>query len=292
MTEIKGYSDINQFRKENDYQKTQKLFEQLGLTAEVEIHTPTVGVNVAHLATMKSVQDLREIFIDKSLNVAILGITSPEGPRDFQRLLKGLGAKFVSTTTVDISDGIFDQIKKTDLDQVSCLQRDARDTSLLPESQDIVLLDHLGNCCPPKIDREINLETVRILKPEGFAIINITTSELLHLSPLRKLIDFQSLNQIVNQSVIASLQSQIYDLEGLSQSFRGPLIEIEPNSSFVVFGEDQQGHGEWFRRIEDHLLTWLNNGLTIKEIKSRVGWDSHEPQLKCFRHNVILTKSV
>lgn len=289
MVEVKGYSDINQFRQENDYDNTQKLFEQFGLTAVGDC-VPTVGVNVAHLATMKSVQDLKEIFINKSLNVTILGITSPKGPHDFQRLIKGLGASFISTTAIDISNGIFDQIKQTELDRVTCLQRDARDTSLPPASQDIVLLDHLGNCCPPIIDRDINLETLRILKPGGLAIINITTSELLSLSPGRKLIDFHSLNQIVNQSVVTAFQSQIYDLEGLSQSFRGPLIEIEPNSSFVVFSEDQQGHGEWFRRIEDHLQTWLNNGLTINEIKSHVGWDKHKPGLKCFRHNVVLRK--
>lgn len=300
MSELKGYTDGHEFRVANRYIDTQQLFEELGLSIEVENRTPTVGVNVAHLARMPSVQALASEFSGRSLQVVVLGISTAEGPRDFQKLLKGLGANHISTTAIDISDGIFDEIQVSGLDEVVCLQKDARDTGLPKASQDINLRDHIGNCCPPSIDRSIDKEAARILKPGGIAVVNITTSDDIHSSIGRNVIRFESLRNIVGNVVMQALQSGIYDLEEAKalfpdmdfEMFRGQILEIEPNGSFVVFGEDKQGHGEWFRTIEDHEATWQNDGFEIVGMATRKGVDSHEPPLQCVRHNVILRKSV
>ncbi len=294
-----GYANINQFRQANQYDSTQKLFESLGLTEEVENKTPTVGVNIVHLAQMKSVQALSSEAMGQALKVAILGISTVEGPRDFQRLLKGLGAQKVSTVAIDLADGIFDKIRQSGLDEVDCLQKDARETGLPDKSQDFVLRDHLGNCCPPEIDRAINQEVARITKPRGIAIVNITTSELLAESQGRSLIPFDRLINEVGEEVVKAFQTHVYDLEDLKREFpdfnaeslRGVVIEIEPGGSFVVFGEDEQGHGEWFRPLADHLISWRENGFNLVEMKSREGWDSHNPPLRCQRHNVVLRRS-
>ncbi len=301
MTEIiKGFTDGEQFRKANQYNKNQKRFEKSGLTPEMERVTPTVGINIAHLMKMESVQRLRGEITGQSLSTTILGISTAEGPRDFQRLLKGLGAGHISTTAIDISDGIFDQIRQTGLDEVTCLLRDARKTGLPSNSQDINLRDHIGNCCPPEIDRAINREATRILKPDGISIVNITTSDLLLNSQQREKIPFLRLKDELGNKVIHALQNKIYDLEGFkemfpeidSESLRGMILEIEPKRSFVVFGEDPQGHGEWFRRLEEHKRIWQKDGFEIVEVATREGTDSHEPPLKCLRHNVVLRKKV
>lgn len=296
--EIKGFSDGNQFRKSNEYETTQELFGRLGLTDEVENRTPTVGVNIAHLAQMGSIQSLRLEIEGRDLSVAILGISIAQGPSDFQRLLKSLGAGKVKTTAIDLSDGIFSEIKMTGLDEVLCLLRDARDTGLEPESQDFILRDHLGNCCPPVIDRQIDEEAFRILKPGGISIVNITTSELLEESERRRIVNFREAVDMLGLGVVKRLQTDIYDLKQLKETFpeidkellRDLIIEIEPEGSFVVFGEDQQGHGEWFRIFEDHKKTWEEHGFEIVEIATRRGKDSHKPPLECLRHNVVLRK--
>ena len=178
------------------------------------------------------------------------------------------------------------------------MERDARNTRLLDSSQDLVLRDHLGNCCPPNIDKAISVEVGRIVKPGGISIVNITTSDLLLESEGRKSVSFEQLQEAFGTEVVKALQDQIYDLEELAGIFpnieayqlRGLLLEIEPNRSFVVFGEDQQGHGEWFRTLEDHLLLWQQTEFEVVEIKSREGLDSHIPPLKCKRHNVVLRR--
>jgi len=299
MTEtIKGFTNGEQFRKANQYINTQNLFEQLGLTDEIENRTPTVGINIAHLAKMDSVQRLGEEITGQSLSTTILGISTAEGPRDFQRLLKGLGAGHISTTAIDISDGIFDEIRQSGLDEITCLLRDARETGLPNNSQDINLRDHLGNCCPPEIDRAIDKEAARILKPNGISIVNITTSDLLLSSQKREKIPFLRLKDELGDRVIHALQNKIYDLEEFkemfpeisSESLRGMILEIEPKRSFVVFGEDPQGHGEWFRSLGDHKKIWQRDGFEVVEINSRQGKDSHNPSLECLRHNVVLRK--
>lgn len=301
--EALGYSDTNQFRDVNQYEITQRLFEQLGLSEEVENRTPTPGINIDHLAMMESIQALTSELNGKSLNVAILGLSTPQGPKDFERLLKALGTTWVSTVIIDLSNGIFEAISQTGLDEVKCFQRDARNTGLPNESQDLILRDHLGNCCPPEIDRAINREVARILKPDGIAIVNITTSENLFQSPGRKIVRFNELRSLdwLHEQIFGFLRTEIYDLEDLKRLFPGPtnqmieqlrgaILEIEPRDSFVVFGEDPQGHGEWFRPLDDHLATWGADGFEVIGIKSRVGWDSHEPPLRCRRHNVVLRK--
>lgn len=305
MTEQKGktpdlgYSDVKAFRETNQYVETEELFRQLGLTTEVENRTPPVAVNIAHLARMDSVQRLSIDVEGRDLCVTILGLSSAQGPKDFERLLKGLGAGFIKTTVVDISDGIFDDVKKSGLDEVSCIQTDARNSGIETESQDFILRDHIGNCCPPEVDRIISMEASRILRYGGISILNITTSELLALSLNRGIVTFKRLSELVGADVISGLRQHVYDLNDLKETFprqedidlfRGFLIEIEEGGSFVVFGEDLQGHGEWFRAIREHILFATQHGMELKEMKSRIGWDSHTPPLKCFRHNIIFEK--
>jgi len=297
---IKGFTDGHQFRSANRYIDTQKLFEQLGLSDEVENRTPTVGVNVAHLAKMGSIQALSDNIHGRNLSVTVLGISTAEGPSDFQKLLKGLGSGRVSTTAIDLSDGIFSEIEKTGLDEVKCLLKDARDTGLEHNSQDFNLRDHIGNCCPPVIDRQIDKEAARILKEGGISIVNITTSDFLDRSEDREVIVLENLRGSLGSEVITALRQNIYDLKELHEAFpdvdveslRGRIIEIEPDRSFVVFGEDEQGHGEWFRTLEDHKKTWEADGFEIVEISSRRGMDSHDPPLDCERHNVVLKKKL
>ncbi len=296
---FKGYSDGHGFRTANGYIETQQLFETLGLTAEVENRTPTVGVNVAHLARMPSVQALSGEFSGRNVGSVILGISTAEGPHDFQELLHGLGATHVSTTAIDISDGIFDAIRQSGMDEVDCMQHDARETGIAERSQDIVLRDHIGNCCPPEIDRAIDAEAARILRSGGIAVVNITTSDRLFQSPQRQIIPFERMEGELGRDVMRALQSGIYDLEEAARMFpqisfaflRGAVAEIEPGGSFVVFGEDRQGHGEWFRTLDDHRKTWEQDGFEVVEVASREGNDSHEPPLRCLRHNVILRKT-
>ncbi len=297
---IKGFSDGHQFRDANRYIDTQNLFEKLGLSEEVENRTPTVGVNIAHLARMNSVQRLGNEINGCDLSVAVLGISIAEGPRDFQRLLKGLGGGKISTTAVDLSDGIFADIEASGLDDVQCFLRDARTTGLETSSQDFNLRDHIGNCCPPTIDRQIDAEASRILKTGGTSIVNITTSDFLIESQSREVINFNDLRASLGEDILEALKNNIYDLKELGEAFpeinaeslRGLIMEIESNRSFVVFGEDEQGHGEWFRTLEDHKRTWEEDGFEIVEIASRRGKDSHIPPLECERHNVVLRKKL
>lgn len=293
-----GYTDAHEFRVSNQYVDTEQLFIEQGLTEAVENKTPPVCVNIAHLSTMKSIQELQEGFLGKSLKVTILGISSARGPKDLQDLLKSIGVSHVSTTALDISDGIFAEVKATGLDEIHCFERDARNTGLVNSSQNFVLRDHLGNCCPPNVDRSINIEVGRIVKPGGISVVNITTSDLLLESKNRVFVPFKELQKVLEIEAVKALQNHVYDLKELSAMFsgidisqlRGLFLEIESNGSFVVFGEGQQGHGEWFRSLEDHLSSWQQTGFEIMEIKSREGLDSHIPPLKCMRHNVVLRK--
>ena len=296
---IVGYTSGKEFRDTNRYVNTEEMFRQLGLTDEVENRTPPVAVNIAHLATMDAVQRLADEFMGRNLNVAILGISSASGPKDFERLVKSLGADFVSTVAVDISDGIFADIEASEMDNVSCLQKDARETGIETETQDIVLRDHIDNCAPPKVSEAIDQETARISKPNGIAIVNVTTREELLKSVDRSFIPFDQLVEAVGEEVIKALQEEIYDLVELRKKFpqldnslisqlQGRLLEIEPQGTIAVFGEDGIGHGEWFPKLERLVDTWQSDGFEIVGLKSRVGLDSHNPPLKCRRHNVIL----
>ena len=296
----KGYTNGAEFRHANQYEETQRLHKSSASVDEIDKggHTPTVGINLEFIMRMNSIKWLSEEVRNRDLSVAILGISTVEGPADFQTLLKSLGANRISTTAVDISDGIFTKIEQLELDEIVCLQRDARDTGLPGASQDLNLRDHLGNCCPPAIDRGINKEAARILKPGGIAVVNITTSDLLARSQGRTIINFDQAVNLFGEEITRAFQTEIYDLIDLKRKFpmlntellRGKIIEIESNESFVVFGEDEQGHGEWFRRLDDHISTWEQDGFEIVEIQTRQGTDGHKPPLECLRHNVILRK--
>ncbi len=294
-----GYSSGEEFREANLYVDTERMFRELGLTEEVENRTPPVAVNIAHLAEMDSVWRLAGELKGKSVNVTILGISSTSGPKDFERLVKSLEARFVNTVAVDISDGIFADIEASGMDNVSCLQEDARETSIEAGSQDIVLRDHIDNCAPPEVSKAIDKEAARIIKSNGVAIVNVTTREEILSSVDREFISFERLKEVVGEDVIRALQGEIYDLAELREKFpqlddeiifqlQGALIEIEAGGTIAVFGEDEIGHGEWFPKLEQLIDTWQNHGFEIIGLKARVGLDSHNPPLKCRRHNVIL----
>lgn len=297
MTEkIKGYTNGDQFRKANNYDQTD-IKRKLGLPVGDE--TPTVGTNIDILKKMESINNLGKEFGEKGVKAIILGLSSKEGPLDFEDLLKKLGTEAISMVALDITDSIFKDILKLRPDTL-CVQADARNTPFEDNSFDIVLRDHLGNCCPPEIDRAINQEVARILKPEGVSIVNITTSDLLLNSPGRDRVFYDQLKSEVGDEAILALQNKIYDLEEFkkifpeinSKTLRGTILEIEPEKSFVVFGEDQIGHGEWFRTLEDHKKIWERDCLEIAGIATRQGKDSHNPPLECLRHNVVLRKII
>lgn len=289
-------------RKSSQYNKTQKDLEKDGITDKVLNQTPPVGLNLRLIAEMPLKPELKKMFDSQPINTTILGIAIADGVPDFQRFLHtALNTSWKNLEVIDFDPAILQQvaavIAEKNLTGVNLRETDARSTGIESGSQQIVLRDHLGNCCPPVIDRQIDQEVNRILISEGLSIVNITTSEILTQSPNRQIINFDQLQQIVGPEIIAALQSEIFDLSQLERKFgqnwqqlRGLLLEIEPNKSFVIFGEDKSGHGEWFRSLNDHLQLFQNNGFKILAMQSRKGDDSHQPPLRCQRHNLILQK--
>lgn len=288
-------------RAASHYQESQKILEREGVEPLKDI-TPPVGLNLRLMAEMPIMHELKNNFHNQPVNAAILGIAIADGVPDFRRFLKlALNTSWKNLEVIDIDSAILKQvatvISEKNLGGVNIKETDARNTGIESCSQQIVLRDHLGNCCPPLIDRQIDQEVNRILVPGGISIVDITTNELLKQSPNRQIIDFTALHEIVGPEIIAALQSKIFDLAQLERMFgkkweqlRGLLLEIEPNGSFVVFGEDENGHGEWFRSLNDHLQLFQNDGFEILAMKSREGNDSHIPPLCCRRHNIILKK--
>lgn len=293
----------NGLRSASKYEKTQAELENNGLTEAALNQTPPVGLNLRLLAEMPIMSKLKKILGNQPVNAAILGIAIADGVPDFQRFLQtALTTSWKNLEVVDFDPAILQQVAAVvagkNLSQVNLRETDARNTGIESGSQQIVLRDHLGNCCPPLIDRQIDSEVNRILTPGGLSIVNITTSELLTQSPQRQIINFNQLQQIVGPEIITALQSEIFDLAQLErksgqnwQSLRGLLLEIEPEKSFVVFGENEVGHGEWFRSLDDHLQLFQNNGFEILAMQSREGDDSHQPPLRCQRHNLVLQKN-
>lgn len=286
------------------YNETQKIMEKNGLTDVVLNRTPPVGLNLRLLTEMPIMAQLKQEFKERPLLAAILGIAITDGVPDFQRFLKtAFNNSWSDLFVLDIDSFILNEINELNLPGVITREADARLTQIETDTLDMVLMDHLGNCCPPVIDRQIQQETHRILRPGGIAIVNITTSELLNLSKGRMRLPFSHVRDIVRDDGIEALQTEIYDLAQLKRKFdvdfdftlKGPILEIEKDcpDSVVVFGENEVGHGEWFRPLNDHLKQWKKTwgwGFDILEIKSREGNDSHEPPLRCFRHNVVLRK--
>lgn len=290
-------------RKNSNYNKTQKIVEQSQMSAKVlsEIEgTPPVGLNLRLLLLRKqSVAILKNQLGSKPIDATIFGLAIVEGVPDFKRFLNSsINSDWKTLSVIDIDNKILKEVDSNNFERVKTLHQDARQTSLLDQSQSIVLRDHIDNCCPPAISRSINNEVKRVLAKNGVAIVNITTSDQLLKSPNRKIITHTELQKIVTPDVILALQTRIFDLNQLKKEFgqrleslKGKIIEIEPNKdSFVVFGEDEFGHGEWFRSFDDHIKTWENDGLKISDMQNRIGTDSHDPKLICHRHIVLLTK--
>ncbi len=293
-----GHEFGSGLRKASGYEDTQHMLEQEGITEEALNRTPPVGLNLQILSEMDSIKQAGREFCGRPIATSILGLAIVDGIEDFNRFLSStMHTTWSQLNIVEIDSEMIDQVKKSTLAGVKPIHKDARYTQIDEKSQDIVLRDHLGNCCPPAIDREIDKETARILKPGGIAIINITTSESLKDSPNRDIVSFKQLAEGLNWDILVSLSHKIYDLTQLKSSFgeqfeeaRGKLLEIEESDSFVIFGEDTDGHGEWFRLLSDHMKLWEENGFEIVEVKTREGNDSHVPPLRCKRHNVVLRK--
>ncbi len=283
------------------YEATRARMEQEGITDELLNRTPPVGLNLQLLSEMPGIAKLAHRIGRTPVSVAMLGLASIDGVEDTQRFIAhALGTELASLHVVDIDEEIIGKVsalkKEKSLTAVLPHLIDARHTGIADHSIDLVLRDHTGNCCPPEIDRAIDGETARILKPGGTSIVNITTSELLPLSEHRESVNLS--NGARNHPTLTdALRKNIYDLRQLTAEFgedltsmRGKLIEIERPGGFVVFGEDPNGHGEWFRTLGNHMSLWQRLGFFVSDIKSRFGNDSHTPPLLCMRHNIVLTK--
>lgn len=288
-------------RRTSGYEETRARMESEGLSDELLNRTPPVGLNLQLLSEMSGIHLLSQRINRHPVSVAMLGLASIDGVEDTERFVQhALNTTLSDFHVVDIDEDIIAEVNKLkrekSLSHVSPHLIDARHTGLAERSVDIVIRDHTGNCCPPHIDREIDAETARILKPGGTSIVNISTSELLPTSENRQVVDLS--NGIRrNTAITDALQNHIYDLAQFKQEFgeemeslRGNLVEIEHPGGFVVFGEDPDGHGEWFRSLGDHLNLWQRLGFIVSDLKSRFGNDSHTPPLMCMRHNIVLTR--
>lgn len=275
------------------YDTTRNRMDVEGLSEGVLDETPPIGLNLRLLSEMAVTRLLHETMRGRDVVASILGLSSLEGVSDFQQFIsESLGANPIAINVVEIAESMIERVDNLNLPNVRSHLKDARETGLKDASQDIVIRDHLGNCCPPNIDRVIGKETARILKPGGIAIVNITTSENLHLSEGREIIPFDP-----RDKRLGPLREDIYDLTQLKEevdpnadNLRGALVEIEPNGSFVIFGEDEHGHGEWFRTLDNHQESWQIDGFEVVEMQSRQGDDSHEPPLRCKRQIAVLKK--
>ncbi|OGJ38351.1 MAG: hypothetical protein A2383_03780 [Candidatus Pacebacteria bacterium RIFOXYB1_FULL_39_46] len=291
-------------RQHAQYENTQQRVieaERQGINLEDIAGTPPVGLNLRLLLQKESsVAILRENLEQKPIDAAIFGLAIVEGVPDFQKFLQTtLETNWNQLSVIDIDSDILKAVDEKQFQQVTTLHQDARQTSLHEASQQLVLRDHIDNCCPPAISRSINEEVTRVLDEDGVAIVNITTSDELTKSLDREIISHHQLQTILPSSeAVHALQTRIFDLNQLKEEFgehleflRGKIVEIEPEGeSFVVFAEDESGHGEWFRSFNDHLKTWEKDGLIIADMQDRIGIDSHQPPLSCHRHIVLLTK--
>jgi hypothetical protein len=261
--------------------------------------TPPVGLNLRILAEQMpfALQKLAEGLPDKP-ECSLLGLAIVDGIDDVARVLGQVGrTSWSRLNVVEIDEEMVDKVNDRQLPTVQGLLEDARDTSLSSLSQDLIIRDHLGNCCPPEMYAQIEMEVRRLLAPDGFSLVNITTNERLLDSPERETIRLAALENMLGQSAILALRNRIFDLAQLRREFptidttkiRGKILEILPNS-FVVFGEDEVGHGEWFSTWEWQMELWQQNGFVIIDHQSRLGQDSHQPPLECVRHIVLLER--
>ena len=305
---LTGAESANGLRERTQYELTEATMIAQGVTEAVKNETPPVAINLQLLnEEVGMMQTLRKEFEHKPIRIAVLGIATASGIThilDFAR--SSLEASKTTLFAVDINPAVLQEVNALALDNVTALHEDARSTSISAESIDLVIRDHVGNCCPPEVDREINKEAIRILRPGGLSITNITTSELLIQSEDRSIIRFSDLQEMAGDEFVAKLQTEFFDLDDIrknsnhdSEAMRGILLEIERGESFAIFGSgksdlDEQvdliGHGEWFRGLPDHIQMWQRDGFFIEHIRSRSGLDSHLPKLHCLRHIVMLRK--
>lgn len=285
-------------RQTSRYSDTQTALIAQGLTELVLNQTPPVGLNLKILMEQMSdaMQKLQQL--PNNPSVALFGLAIADGVDDVRKLIRQIGkTRLAELNVVDIDQAIIDQVEALNQQDVNTLHEDARQTSLSENQQDLVIRDHLGNCCPPEMYCAIEQEVKRVLSSHGFSLVNITTSEKMLSSVGRKHISLAGLTDRFSDEVLGALRSRIFSLSQLSDEFpsldvddlRGNLLEISPNS-FVVFGEDAEGHGEWFSDFAWQQQLWEENGFEIIACHQREGQDSHQPPLECVRHIVLLRK--
>jgi hypothetical protein len=304
---ITGFSDGSEFRDNNKYNQTITLLRSMGLTLGgliedgipngFENSTPPAIINIVHAFRMPEFQQEIQQLKSKPIDITITGVSTQEGPFFLEDAFKLFDCRINSTTVIDIDRSILDEIGQLESDTITCKHADARNTGLETASQDIIFNDHMGNCCPPNVNDKAIEESSRILKQKGIAMVNITSSDELPNSKNRDLICLNQLKRHFDSKVIEFLTNSAFDLHQIWTEFpntdltklQGPIIEIAPES-FVVFSNDQKGHGEWFRSFNQHINLWHQHGLELVGLKNRSGLDSHEPPLSCRRHNAILKK--
>jgi len=301
-----GEQSAEGLRERNRYEETELQMLQHGMTEQLNNETPPVAINLARwIEDTVMMTKLRSEFEGKSLNIAVFGIATEHGIQSILDFATNhMQSKQTSLIAIDINADILARVEALRLPNVITLHEDARHVSIRSDSVDLVIRDHVGNCCPPEVDREMDKEAVRILRRNGFSITNITTSELLTQSKQRTMVSFSTLLDTIGEEGIRKLQTELFDIEDMKKrgmtnpdAIRGMLLEIEPNNSFAIFGSgatdmeqhiDLVGHGEWFRQIDDHIRTWTADEFHIEDIRSKSGFDSHEPKLSCLRHIVLL----
>ncbi|MBP9782087.1 hypothetical protein KBC89_05545, partial [Candidatus Woesebacteria bacterium] len=241
-------------RETSRYTDTQVALIVHGLTELVLNQTPPVGLNLKILIeqmpqAMHHVQQLP----DNPL-VALFGLAIAGGVDDVHKLVNLAGKHAPSElSVVDIDQAIITEVDALHRQNVKTFHEDARRTSLAESQQHFVIRDHLGNCCPPEMYEAIESEVLRVLAPNGLSLVNITSSEKILTSRNRQHISLAKLRDQFPEELIRALRSRIFSLSQLAQEFpafdvsnlQGCLLEINPNS-FVIFGEDAEGHGEWF----------------------------------------------
>jgi len=301
-----GGDSANGLRERNNYEVTENKMQCEGFNPDIE--TPPVALNLRKLQEDDAmVEKLQHELDDKPIRIAVFGIATAHGIQSILDFTENVvHAKQPELFAIDINGEILKKVDALRLPNVRTLHEDAQNTSLEAGSVDLLIRDHMGNCCSPSIDRSANKEAVRILRKNGLSITNITTSELIRLSAERTIVPFETVSKELDKSSLQKLQTEFFDLSDIARSsdietekVRGLLLEIERGGSFAIFGSGKSdidenvdiiGHGEWFRTLNDHINTWTSDGFEIEDIRSRSGKDSHVPKLACLRHIVLLKK--
>ncbi len=320
----KGLGETSRY--EESQQKLDEAIAQGMLAEELLNVTPPVGVNF--LILLKQLQSVgNEALLNKitsilnpDIQAAFLGLAIADGITDLEKLLKNLTHEQRNSEAipwnrlhvVDIDSVIIKKVETAfsqliESGRIVPKLADARESGIAT-SLNLTIRDHTDNCCPPFVSQGLNQAAWELTKKGGLALINVTTSELLAQSTQRQIVTTADLRQLLTASNISpdkineifkALCNEVFDLakliekfpelEELKKELRGAIIEIKPNS-FVVFGEDERGHGEWFRSWEQHRILWDKTGWNMIFHHQREGNDSHQPPLRCRRHIVLLQK--